>query len=288
MRPRCVAKAEKTFAPCEQICLGNRAGWSLACRAGKEDDDVKIVGGMAKRIKDLIYGQKHNYRVGVARASANSFLTGLTGQYSAIYTVGLGADPVQLGLLSSIGSATSALVSTPVGWLVDRHGIKRFYLVAIALMAGGSLLYAVASDWRFLIVAAILASIAGRLSGTGCRVICADSVHNRDRMTAQNVCGTLASIVGMISPLLAAYLVGLFGGMTVEGIQPLYIFQSAGYGLVLILVALQLREPLRKRLVGTKARFGFLADFRLLFEGRRDLGRWIALSALTAMPMAMF
>ena len=238
--------------------------------------------------RDFIDRQKRNYRVGVARNSANSFLAGLTSPYSAIYTVGLGANSVQLGAISSVGSAISAMISTPVGWLVDRHGIKRFYLLAIALMAGGSWFYAVAYDWRFLFAAAILASVAMRLTGTGCRVISADSVQNQDRVTAQNVCGTLASIVSIISPLLAAYLVTLFGGMTVEGIRPLYYVQVVGYGLVFLMVALQLREPTRERLVGTKTRFGFLADFRLLFKGRRDLGRWIAVSALTSLPLAMY
>jgi len=249
---------------------------------------VNVIGQAIGRARGFVRRQKHNYRVGMARASASNFLTGLTSQYSAIYTVGLGADSVQLGLLSSVGSAISALVSTPVGWLVDRHGIKWFHLLAIVLMAGGSLFYAVAYDWRFLVAAAILASIAGRLSGTGCRVICADSVQNRDRVTAQNVCSTLASVVGMISPLIAAYLVTLFGGMTVEGIRPLYYLQFVGYGLVFFLVAFQLREPQRERLASTKTRFGFIADFRLLFEGRRDLGRWIAISALTSLPMAIF
>lgn len=249
---------------------------------------MNVIGQAIGRARGFVRRQKHNYRVGMARASASNFLTGLTSQYSAIYTVGLGADSVQLGLLSSVGSAISALVSTPVGWLVDRHGIKWFHLLAIVLMAGGSLFYAVAYDWRFLVAAAILASIAGRLSGTGCRVICADSVQNRDRVTAQNVCSTLASVVGMISPLIAAYLVTLFGGMTVEGIRPLYYLQFVGYGLVFFLVAFQLREPQRERLASTKTRFGFIADFRLLFEGRRDLGRWIAISALTSLPMAIF
>ena len=249
---------------------------------------MNAVGRATGRIRDFVYRQKHNYRVGAARASANSFLNGLTGQYSAIYTVGLGADSVQLGSISSVGSAISALISTPVGWLVDRHGIKRFYLLAIVLTAVGSLVYAVAYDWRFLLAAAILASVAMRLSGTGCRVICADSVQSRDRVTAQNVCSTLASIVGVASPLIAAYLVTLFGGMTVEGIRPLYYLKFAGYGLVFLMVAYQLREPQRELLVSTKTRFGFLADFRFIFERRRNLWRWIAISALTSLPMAMF
>jgi len=247
-----------------------------------------MIGEALAKARGFIGRQKRNYRVGVERASANSFLTGLTSQYSAIYTVGLGADSVQLGSLSSIGSAISALVSTPVGWLMDRYGIKRLYLLSILLLAGGSLFRAVAHDWRFLVVAAILASVAARLSGTGCRVISADSVQNQDRVTAQNVCGTLGSLAGMIAPLVAAYLVTLFGGMTVEGIRPLYYIQFVGYGLVLLLVALRLREPQRERLVAPRTGLSFITDFRHLFEGRRDMGRWIAISALTSLPLAMY
>jgi MFS family permease len=175
-----------------------------------------------------------------------------------------------------------------VGWLVDRYGIKWFYLLSILLMAGGSLTRAAAHDWRFLVVAATLGSVAARLSGTGCRVISADSVQNEDRVTAQNVCGTLGSLAGMIAPLIAAYLVTLFGGMTVEGIRPLYTIQFIGYGLVFLLVVLQLREPQRERLVAPRTRRGILTDFRRLFEGRQGLGRWIAISALTSLPLAMY
>lgn len=243
---------------------------------------------MISKARDFFGRQKRNYRVGVARATANSFLTGLASQYSAIYAVGLGADAVQLGSISSVGSAISALISTPVGWLMDRYGIKGLYLLSILLVAGGSLVRAVAPNWQFLIWAAILVSIAGSLSGTGCRVISADSVKNQDRVTAQNVCGTLASIAGMISPLIAAFLVTQFGGMTVEGIRPLYYVEFAGYGLVLLLVASQLREPGRVPLVGAKNWLGFVDDFRDIFRGRRDLVRWIAISTLTSLPLAMY
>jgi MFS family permease len=171
---------------------------------------------------------------------------------------------------------------------MDRHGIKRFVLLAVVFTAGGSLVYALAHDWRYLVAAAVLASIAGSLSNTGCRVICADSVESKDRVTAQNVCSTLASVIGMISPLVGAYLVTVFGGITVEGIRPLYYLQFAGYSLILLLIIAQLREPKREQLAGAETGFGFIVDFRHLFKGRGDLPRWIAISALTTLPMALF
>jgi len=254
----------------------------------RQEYKVNIVGRVTGRIRDFIFRQKHNYRVGVARFSADKFLAGLTSQYAAIYIVGLGADSVQLGSLSSVGGAISALISAPVGWLMDRHGIKRFFLLAVVLTAGGSLLYALAPDWRLLVAAAILASIAKSLTNTGCRVICADSVQSTGRVTAQNVCSTLAAIAGMVSPLVGAYLVTVFGGITVEGIRPLYYLQFAGYGLIFLLVVAQLREPRRGQLADAETGFGFVADFRHLFEGRRDLRRWIAISTLSSFPMALF
>jgi MFS family permease len=242
----------------------------------------------AQRIAGFVARQKHNYRVGVARAAANSFLMSLTSQYNAIYTVGLGADAVQLGSLSSIGSAISTLVSIPVGWLVDRRGIRLFFMLSIALSAGGALLYGVAPIWQILIAATILTSIATRLSGTSSSVICADSVQNKDRVTAQNVCGTLSAVVSMVSPLLAAYLVTAFGGMNVQGIRPLYYVRFAGYGLVFLVVAVALREPRRREHDEEKGNLSFVGDFGQLLKGRPLLWRWIVISALTSVPMAVF
>ena len=245
------------------------------------------IGRMATGMRGFFARQKHNYKVGITRAAAGSFLANLTAQYDSIYTVALGADSVQLGTISSIGSGISALISTPVGWMVDRYGIKRFYLLGIGLLAGGTLTYALAPNWQAIIPAAILLALSMRLIGTGCSVICADSLRNEDRATGQNLCGTLSSIASMISPLLAAYLITAFGGINVSGIRPLYYIRFAGYGLIFLFVALQLREPKREGMIRGEAAPSFIDDFRQLFRGGNVLGRWIVVSALTQLPMAL-
>jgi len=208
--------------------------------------------------------QKHNYRVAITRAAAGSFLANLTAQYDSIYTVALGADSVQLGTISSIGSGISALISVPVGWLVDRYGIRRFYLLGIGLLAGGVLAYGLAPNWQAIIPAAILLALSMRLIGTGCSVICADSLPNEDRATGQNLCVTLSSIASMISPLIAAYLITAFGGISVEGIRPLYTIRFVGYGLIFLFIAAQLREPHREGMIRGRANPSFISDFRQL------------------------
>ena len=246
-----------------------------------------MVGGMIERVVGFIGRQKHNYRVAIVRSSASSFLLNLTAQYDSIYTVALGANSVELGTVSSIGNGIAALISTPVGWLVDRHGFKRFYLLGMGLLAGAALIYALAPNWQVIIAATILFSISMRLVGTGCSVICADSVKNKDRATAQNLCVTFASLLSLIAPLIAAPLITASGGLTVEGIRPLYYVRFVGYGLILLFMAAQLREPKRLSAAGAGANRDFIGGFRQLFEGEAPLGRWLVVSSLTWLPMAM-
>jgi len=246
-----------------------------------------VVATTVERAIGFVRRQKHNYRVAITRSAVNSFLLNLTAQYDSIYAVALGADSVALGTISSIGNGIAALISTPVGWLVDRYGLKRFYLLGIGLLAGGALIYALAPNWQVIIAATILLSISMRLTGTGCSVICADSVRNKDRATAQNLCVTFASLLSMIAPLAAAPLVTAFGGMTAEGIRPLYHIRFVGYGLVFLFVAAQLREPRRVRMAEARADPGFIGDFKQLFEGGGPLRRWMMISSLTWLPMAM-
>jgi len=240
-----------------------------------------------KRVIGFIGRQKQNYRVAITRSAANNFLQNLTAQYDSIYTVGLGADSVELGSISSIGNGISALISSPIGWLMDRYGLKRLYLLGMLLMAGSTLVYALASSWQAIIAAMILFSVSTRFIGTGCSVICADSVQNKDRVTAQNICATIASLLAMLAPLVAARLVTTFGGLNVESIRPLYAIRFVGYILVFLFLAARLRNPKRPLETDVSARSGFVDDFKQLLTSESPLKRWLLVASLTWFPMAM-
>jgi MFS family permease len=157
----------------------------------------------------------------------------------------------------------------------------------MALLAACTLTYAVAPSWEWIVVATILFSVSTQLVGTGCSVICADSVGNRDRATAQNLCVTFSSTAALIAPLIAAYFITVSGGLNVDGIRPLYYIRFAGSGLLLFFIAAQLREPERVRSAESKSDSSFLGGFRRLFVGHRVLRRWVVVAALTSLPMAM-
>jgi len=170
---------------------------------------------------------------------------------------------------------------------MDRHGVKGFYVTGIGLMAAAAVIYGIAPDWRALIPAVILISLAMRFTGTGCSVFCADQLENRDRATGQNMCNAIASVFLAFSPLIAAVLVTNFGGLGARGLRPLYFIQFAGYGLILLYVATRLQEPVRVNLAQERGRSGILGDFRRVFKNGPHLKKWIAVACLSQFPLAM-
>jgi MFS family permease len=230
--------------------------------------------------------QPRNFNVIVVRAAFSNFLMGLTSPYESIYVVALGATTVQLGLVNSVGNTASALIALPAGWLVNRFGVKRYFLLGMALLAMATLTFAGAPAWQWIFGAMLLMNVALRLSGTACGVTCTASLRNQDRGTGMGLCSTLSSGAGLAAPLLAAALVAGFGGVNVAGLRPLYLVRFGGTLLMLGMIAWLLRELPNLRSGGTW-HFSLRADLAELFTGQAPLRRWLVVSLLNWLPSAM-
>ena len=235
---------------------------------------------------DFLRRQPRNFNVIVARAAFSNFLMGLTSPYESIYVVALGATTVELGLVNSVGNAASALIALPAGWLVNRFGVKRYFLLGMALLALATLTFAAAPAWQWIVGAMLLMNVALRLSGTACGVTCTASLRNHDRGTGMGLCSTLSSGLGLAAPLLAAAWVAGFGGVNVSGLRTLYLLRFVGTLLMLGMIAWLLRELPNLRSGGTW-HFSLRADLTELFTGQAPLRRWLVVSLLSWLPSAM-
>jgi MFS family permease len=193
---------------------------------------------------------------------------------------------VQLGLVNSVGNAASALIALPAGWLVNRFGVKRYFLLGVALLAVATLTFAGASTWQWIVGAMLLMNVALRLSGTACGVTCTASLHNQDRGTGMGLCNTLSSGAGLVAPLLAAALVAGFGGVNMPGLRLLYLLRFVGTLLMLGVIAWLLRELPNLR-SGSTWHFSLQAGLAELFTGQAPLRRWLVVSLLSWLPSAM-
>ncbi len=121
---------------------------------------------MAKLYKHIITPLKNldkRFKVVLAAIGIYNGANSLTLNYNQLYTVALGANPIELSSLNSVGSVISSAVSIPAGWLIDKYGVKRILVAGLALCAVVSVLYGCAISWLTLLPAVILQQLGFKL-----------------------------------------------------------------------------------------------------------------------------
>jgi MFS family permease len=201
--------------------------------------------------------------------------------YANIFIMKLGANPVQLGWVNSIAGLSRTIISVPLGWLQDRYSLRKIFLFGVGVVSVVPLIYALASDWIMIVPAIIITNIAP----STCVVICNVCLESGDRATGKALCEAIGSIPSLFSPLLAAFLITYFGGISVGAIRPLYWIQFAGGCVFFFFAVIRLTEIERIKVERKKS--SFLGDFRVVFERGTALKRFLLLYALHMFTISM-
>ena len=88
--------------------------------------------------------QQRDWKVTVLRTSLDKLAYQMVFPYLSIYIVALGATGTQLGIVNSIGMIIAGVCGPFTGWLIDRIGPKKIYLIGIGFMAISYLTYGLA------------------------------------------------------------------------------------------------------------------------------------------------
>ncbi|HEY95477.1 MAG TPA: MFS transporter [Dehalococcoidia bacterium] len=230
--------------------------------------------------------QDRDWKISVARSNSAMFLYRMVLPYVSVYTMALGATGTQLGIINSVGMGVAGVTGFFGGWLVDRVGVRKVYLVGIMILAGSYLIYGLAQSWPIIIVAMMTYWIGNNTAILGCSVFCANCLKSSERATGMSICETFGmGLLGMAAPMVGAWLVTSFGGVNVEGIRPLFFICLAGTVVTFFLVLTQLSN--RYWTVGSRAGLNFMHDFSQLFKNGRNLKRMLIIVSLTGMEMGV-
>ncbi len=229
--------------------------------------------------------QQKDWKVTVLRTSLDKLAYQMVFPYLSIYIVALGASGIQLGLVNSIGMAVAGIFALFTGWLIDHVGSKRIYLIGIGFMAVSYLTYGLAQDWLVTIIAMMAYWLGFSTSVQSCATICGHCLVNRDRATGMMICETVAAgLLGMAGPMLATWLVALFGGVHVDGIRPLFFL---GLLITLGTFAIVLMQLSDQRYVRPGTGANFFKDVSEVFKGGPELKKWVVIGATTQLPLGM-
>jgi MFS family permease len=234
------------------------------------------------RAISFVKRQEKPFKVNMLRASFQQLFISLTQQYQPIFIVGLGADPFQLGLVNSIGGVACAVISLPTGWLADRYGIRKMFLLGIPLVAVGSLIFFLSRDWLMIIPALFITLLSLQILMTVCPMVCGRYLKMKERATGMQLCDTISAIPTVISPVIAAFIITEFGGLTPEGIRPLYGLQIIGFLFMFLLVFWHYRDTIgRKDSTKFRAERGFKENMREILVKGKNVKKWIVYRALS-------
>jgi MFS family permease len=237
-----------------------------------------------RRIIRFAQRQRHDFRLMLSRRALHGVASGLSVQYNSIYATLLGADPTQLGALESVGNAMGALVSLPAGWFIDYYSLKTIYLLGTVLLIASGLFYLVAPHWLWLYAAVILYYLGLRITCTSCTVVCAAELPNEERATGRGLCRTLSSLVSIVTPLLAAWIISLSGGISVRGLRPIYAIRLFIFVLIFVLLV-RLRGSYASGAPGDRRHI--LSGFTEVFKHGSDVIRLVFVMALMELPWSM-
>ncbi|MGD2146749.1 MAG: MFS transporter [Anaerolineae bacterium] len=237
---------------------------------------------LARRGLQFAQRQSHDFKIMLARRTLHGLATGLTTQYRSLYATLLGANPVQLGSLQSVGNAVGALAALPAGWFIDYYSLKGVFVVGAVLLGASGLLHFAAPHWTWLYVAIIIYYLGSRMTCTACTVTCAAELPNEGRATGRGLCRTLASPVAIATPLLAAWLISRFGGISVEGIRPLFAVQALIFVAILLLLLTGLSTAHARS--GPRDGRRILSGFVQVFMQGPDVARLMVVMGLMELP----
>jgi len=230
--------------------------------------------------------QERDWKVTVIRTSLDKLAYQMVFPYLSIYIVALGATGTQLGLVNSIGMALAGLCAPFTGWFIDRLGPKRVYLVGIGFVALSYLTYGMAQDWGVTVFAMIAYWMGFAISTNSCATVCGNCLVNRDRATGMLICETVAAgLLGMVGPMLATWMVALFGGVNPGGIRPLFFSGLIVTIGTFIIVWDQLSD--HKWSLVTGAGPDLFRGISQVLEGGTHLKKWLVIASVSHLPLGM-
>ena len=235
-----------------------------------------------KNGRDFLARQSHNYRMMLVRSGGGMFLFNLTGQYSSIFTKALGADNMTIAWLQSVSSFISMLISMPVGYVTDNYNLKKVMGAGLFLNIAMVGMYAFAQDWKWIFIAMVINPFTMALMFRSQQVIITNELDSAERARGMGVRMQVAMVLGLISPIPAAILVDRWGGLTIDGIRPLYYLRFVGMIIIYSYVYIKLTDVMPTP--RAKKSTGFFDDFREVLDGGgRKLKGMMVVGALGAL-----
>lgn len=182
----------------------------------------------------------------VSIASAAVFLLGLGEElwkkFLPKYLEALGASTPVIGLFGTAENLFDAIYQYPGGWIADRVGRRRAFLIFIALASTGYLIYLVSNSWPLLFVGLAFAMAWPSMASPAIFAIIGDSLPPERRAMGFTLQSILKRVPIVVAPLAGGALIGWLG--IIRGVH-VGLIVTLGLAAITLLLASKIRVEIK-------------------------------------------
>ena len=157
----------------------------------------------------------------VSLASAAVFILGLGEElwkkFLPKYLEALGAGTAAIGLFGTAQDFFDAVYQYPGGWMADRFGRRRAFLIFVALASAGYVVYLLSPSWPFVFLGLALVMAWQSMASPAIFAIIGDALPRERRAMGFTLQSILKRVPIVIAPLAGGVLIASFG--VVRGIH---------------------------------------------------------------------
>ncbi len=181
-----------------------------------------------------------NVRVLVVCRALWSLFSSIPSPYLTLYILALGASPVEVGLVNSVGVIAGMMIEPLGGYLADRKGRVKLIGVATNLYALSYIFFIVAQDWRALAVGQFFQQLFYFYS-PALNAILADSLPPGTRGRGFALERTFPAALSITAPYIGGLAITYLGGEKTGLIPAMRLCYTAALIAGLVVAAIRLK-----------------------------------------------
>jgi len=166
--------------------------------------------GLRNKIADFLSLERN-----VSFASAALFILGLGEElwkkFLPKYLEALGASTGVIGLFGTAEDFFDAIYQYPGGWMADRLGRRRAFLIFVALASAGYVVYLFSPSWPFVFLGLGLVMAWPSMASPGVFALIADALPRERRAMGFTLQSILKRVPIVIAPVAGGVLIGSLG-----------------------------------------------------------------------------
>ena len=194
---------------------------------------------MIAEMKKRFSFMKGNLTVLTIRQTLGMFFRKMVLAYASLFVIAVGGDYSQIGIINSIRPLAGLIMFPIAGYLTDRTSRVKIITIADVFSGVTMLIYVFAPSWEWIAAGALISGFMV-FSFPPVSAIMADSIEPHNRGIGVAMMNTISTLVSLLSPVIAATVLGIYGEEF--GMRILYGFLGLQALVSAVLVHYRLKE----------------------------------------------